>query len=335
MYLISTPSHVARDLLGTELGTALRRGFGGAADLDGRASRFDRDPALAELAQSISSIRYVYGSTGNVSFCPVRPAAVLVTMRNNMDRLAGQVALVTGGSRGIGAEIVRRLAADGADVGFTYHTNKDEAQQVAAQVRGLGHRARTVQADLGEPAAAAAVVDAVTGEFGQLDILVNNAGITHWGSLAQTSRADFDRLVAVDARGPFLMMAAAADQLADGGRIVNISSGVTSTAVAGIALYSGAKAFVDQVTRVAAIEFAARGITVNAVAPGSTATGPFAHLSDQQLADAGAAFALGRIGAPADTAGVVAFLVSEDAAFVTGQVIYAAGGQRGAIFRAS
>jgi 3-oxoacyl-[acyl-carrier protein] reductase len=245
------------------------------------------------------------------------------------NRLAGKVALVTGGSRGIGAEIVRRLAAEGADDGFTYYTRRDEAQQVCGQVRDLGRRALAVQADLAEPAAAAAVVDAVAGELGRLDILVNNAGIAHWGQLAQIRMEDFDRLVAVNARAPYLMMAAAAGKLADGGRVVNISSGVTGTAVAGSALYSGVKAFLEQVTRVAALEFAARRITVNAVAPGSTATGPFAHLSAERRARAGSSFALGRIGEPADTAGVVAFLASEDAAFITGQVIYNAGGQRG------
>jgi 3-oxoacyl-[acyl-carrier protein] reductase len=219
----------------------------------------------------------------------------------------------------------------GPGVGFIYHTGKDEAQQVTAQVRSLGRRALTVQADLAEPTAAAAVVAAVVDEFGRVDILVNNAGITHWGSLALTSLEDFDRLVAVNARAPFLMMRAAADKLADGGRVVNISTGVTSTALAGIGLYSGVKAFLDQVTKVAATEFAARGITVNAVAPGSTATGPFAQLTAAQRTEAGSAFALGRIGEPADTAGVVAFLASDDAAFVTGQIIYNAGGQRGPI----
>jgi 3-oxoacyl-[acyl-carrier protein] reductase len=250
---------------------------------------------------------------------------------DNTGRLAGKVALVTGGSRGIGAEITRRLAAEGADVGFTYRSGQAEAAEVAGWVRELGRRAFTVAADLAEPAAAAAVADAVTGEFGRLDILVNNAGITHWGSVAQTSRADFDRLVAVNARGPFLMMQAVAGRLADGGRIVNISSGVTSTAVAGIGLYSGVKAFLDQVTRVAAVEFAARGITVNAVAPGSTATGPFAGLTAEQKAAAGASFGMGRIGEPADTAAVVAFLASAEAGFVTGQVIYAVGGQHGPV----
>ena len=165
-------------------------------------------------------------------------------------------------------------------------------------MRGLGRRVLTVQADLADPGAAVAVVTAVVDEFGRLDILVNNAGITHWGSVAQTSPEDFDRVVAVDARAPFLMMQAAADILADGERVVNISSGVTATALAGIGLYSGAKAFLDQVTKVAAVEFAARRITVNAVAPGSTATGPFARLTDRQRGEAGASFGLGRIGEP-------------------------------------
>jgi 3-oxoacyl-[acyl-carrier protein] reductase len=252
---------------------------------------------------------------------------------NSANRLTGRVALVTGGSRGIGAEIVRRLAADGADVGFTYLTGKDEAEQVASQVRGLGRRVLRVQADLTEPTAAEAVVDAVVGAFGRLDILVNNAGITYRAPLAQTPLAEFDRLVAVNARAPFLMMQSAAHKLVHGGRVVNISSGLTNTAPAGFSLYSGVKAFLEQVTKVAAMEFGTHGITVNAVAPGSTATGPFAQLSAERL-DVGGAFALGRIGEPADTAGVVAFLVSEDAGFVTGQVIYNTGGQHRPIGRA-
>jgi 3-oxoacyl-[acyl-carrier protein] reductase len=247
------------------------------------------------------------------------------------NRLTGKVALVTGGSRGIGAGIVRRLAAEGADVAFTYNTGKEEAGQVADQVRGVGRRASTLKARLDDPGTAAAVVDATVDEFGRLDILVSNAGVTHWGSIAKTTLADFDRLIAVDARAPFLLMQAAADKLADGGRVINISSGVTATALAGIGLYSGAKAFVDQITKVAALEFAARRITVNAVGPGSTATGPFASLSDTQRAQAGSAFALGRIGEPADVAGVVAFLASDDAGFLTGQVVYCAGGQSGPI----
>jgi len=250
------------------------------------------------------------------------------------NRLGGKVALVTGGSRGIGAEIVRRLAAEGADVGFTYNTGKDEARAVAGQVRALGRRALTIHADLAEPDAAAAVVEAVVGEFGRLDFLVNNAGVVHWGPLARTSAEDFDHLVAVDARAPFLLMRAAADQLGDGGRVVNVSSGVTSAALAGSALYSGAKAFLDQVTKVAAVEFAPRRITVNAVAPGTTATGRLARVPAERRAEMGASFALGRIEEPADTAGLVAFLLSEDAGFLTGQVVYNTGGQHSPVGRA-
>jgi NAD(P)-dependent dehydrogenase (short-subunit alcohol dehydrogenase family) len=135
---------------------------------------------------------------------------------------------------------------------------------VTGQVHSLGRRAPALEADLAEPTAAAAVVDAVVSDFGRLNILVNNAGITHWGSLAQTRLEDFERFVAVNARAPFLMMQAAVTALADGGRVVNISAGVTGTALAGIVLYSGVKAFLDQVTKVAAIELAPRGITVNA-----------------------------------------------------------------------
>jgi 3-oxoacyl-[acyl-carrier protein] reductase len=242
-------------------------------------------------------------------------------------RLDGKAALVTGGSRGIGAEIVRRLAAEGADVAFTYNTGKAEAGQVAEQVTDAGRRVMAVQADLAGPAAASAVADAVAGEFGRIDILVNNAGVTYWRPLAQTLAADIDRLFAINARAPFLMMQAASGRLADGGRVVNVSSGETSQPLAGSALYSGVKAFLEQVTRVAAAEFAPRRITVNAVAPGSTASGRLAQLTGEQRAEMGASFALGRIGEPADTAGLIAFLVSADAAFITGQVIYNTGGQ--------
>jgi 3-oxoacyl-[acyl-carrier protein] reductase len=256
-------------------------------------------------------------------------------MADNSKRLIGRVALVTGGSRGIGAEVVRRLAGEGADVAFTYNTGHTESEAVAGQVRDLGGKALTIGVDLADPEAAAAVADAAAGEFGRLDILVNNAGVTHWGPLADTSQADFDRLVAVNARGPFLMMQAAAAQLADGGRVVNVSSAVTSTALPGSALYAGTKAFLDQVTQVAALEFAPRRITVNAVAPGSSATGRLADLTSERRAQLGASFALGRLGEPADTAALVAFLVSDEAGFITGQVIYNNGGQQRPAVRAS
>ncbi len=248
--------------------------------------------------------------------------------------LAGKAALVTGGSRGIGAGIVRRLASEGADIAFTYLTGKDEASEVAREVRDMSRRAAAIEADLADPASAAAVVQAAAGELGKLDILVNNAGITFWAPLSRIPIEEFERVVAVDARAPFLMMQAAADTLSEGGRIINVSSAVTSTALAGSSLYSGVKAFLDQVTRVAAIEFAPRRITVNAVAPGTTATGRLADPTPEQRGQMGASFTLGRIGEPADTAALVAFLASDEASFITGQVIYNNGGQLRPVGRA-
>jgi 3-oxoacyl-[acyl-carrier protein] reductase len=250
-------------------------------------------------------------------------------------RLAGKTALVTGGSRGIGAEIVRRFASDGADVVFTYNTGKAEADEVAASVRSLGRGALAIRADFADVTAPAAVAGAALTELGRLDILVNNAGVTFWRPIAQMDAESFDRIIAVDVRAPFLLMKEAAGTLSDGGRVINIASGVTSSAVPGSSLYSGAKAFINQLTRVAALEFAARRITVNAVGPGSTATGPFTDLPADRLAEMGAAaFLLGRVGTPADTAALVAFLASDEASFITGQVIYNTGGQHGPIGRA-
>jgi 3-oxoacyl-[acyl-carrier protein] reductase len=180
------------------------------------------------------------------------------------------------------------------------------------------------------------VAQAALGELARLDILVNNVGVAFWRPVAQMDAESFDRVVAVDVRAPFLLMKETAGMLSDGGRVVNIASGVTSSAVPGISLYSGAKAFIDQLTRVATVEFAARRITVNAVGPGSTATGPFAGLPAGRLAEMGAAaFLLGGVGTAADTAAaLVAFLASDEAGFITGQVIYNTGGQHGPIGRA-
>jgi 3-oxoacyl-[acyl-carrier protein] reductase len=249
-------------------------------------------------------------------------------------RLADRTALVTGGSRGIGAAIVRRLAAEGADVAFTYHTGSQQAAAVAQDVRAMGRTAVAIKADLARAESAAAVTQSAAAELGRLDILINNAGITCWAPLARIPSEDFERLVAVNARAPFLLMQAAAEKLSEGGRIINVSSAVTSTALAGSALYAGVKAFLDQMTRVAAIELAPRRITVNAVAPGTTATGRLADPSPGQRAQMGASFALGRIGEPADTAALVAFLASDEASFITGQVIYNNGGQLRPVGRA-
>jgi len=247
------------------------------------------------------------------------------------DRAKGKVALVTGGSRGIGAEIVRRLASEGADVALTYHRAKVEAEQVAEEVRALGRRAVAIETELADAGSAEQIVASVVEQLGSLDILVNNAGVTIWGALGNISVVEFDRAVAVNAGAPFLVLQAASRVLSDGGRVINISSGVTSSPQPGSTLYAATKAFVDQMTKVAAVELASRRITVNAVSPGTTTTGRLANLTDEQRTVAGASFGLGRIGEPADTAGLVAFLASDDAAFITGQVIYNTGAQRGRV----
>jgi 3-oxoacyl-[acyl-carrier protein] reductase len=247
------------------------------------------------------------------------------------ERAKGKVALVTGGSRGIGAEIARRLAREGADVAVTYHRGKVEAEEVAEEVRALGRRAVAIETELADAESAEQIVASVVEQLGRLDILVNNAGVTTWGALGHISVEEFDGAVAVNARAPFLVLQAASRVLFDGGRVINISSGVTSSPQPGSALYAATKAFVDQVTKVAAVELASRRITVNAVAPGTTTTGRLANLTDEERTVAGASFGLGRIGEPADTAGLVAFLASDDAAFITGQVIYNTGAQRGRV----
>jgi len=241
--------------------------------------------------------------------------------------LAGKTALVTGASRGIGAAVARRLAADGADVAITYNTGKAEAEAIVGELTALGRRATAIAADLTDPAAAAAVVNAAFDEFGQLDIVVNNAGMTYWRPITKTSAEDIDHVFALDARAPYLVTQAAVGKIADGGRIINISSGVTSVAIPGSSLYSAVKAFMEQMTAVAAFELAGRRITVNAVAPGTTATSRWDSMPEEQKQQRIQSFALGRVGQPDDAAKVVAFLASDAGGWITGQTIHANGGE--------
>ncbi|MDG4787298.1 SDR family oxidoreductase [Micromonospora sp. WMMD1102] len=234
--------------------------------------------------------------------------------------LNGRTALVTGGSRGIGRAIVRRLAEAGARVVFTYRDDRAAADEVVGRFEGTV-AVRADQADLAslEPMFAP-VRDG-------LDILVNNAGIGPATPIAELTAEEFDRVMTVNAKFPLLAMREAATLLRDGGRIVNISTLNTVLPAPGLALYCGSKAALEQFTAVAARELGARGITVNTVTPGATDTDMLRGANPAEtLAQATTLTALGRLGQPEDIAAVVAYLVGPDAQWITGQNIRATGG---------
>jgi 3-oxoacyl-[acyl-carrier protein] reductase len=238
-----------------------------------------------------------------------------------------RVAIVTGGSRGIGAAISRRLAADGFSVVVNYARGRDAAEAVLAEIAAAGGRAIAVQADLSEPAAAAALFDAAEAEFGQVDVLVNNAGIMKLAPLAQSDDALFDAHVAINLGGVFRGLREGANRLRDGGRIVNFSSSVVGLHQPGYGVYAATKAAVEGMTHVLAKELGPRGVTVNAVAPGPVATELFlSDKSEEQVAAVTKMIPAGRLGEPDDIARVVSFLAGPDGGWVSGQVIRANGG---------
>ncbi|MFI6332185.1 SDR family NAD(P)-dependent oxidoreductase [Micromonospora chersina] len=243
--------------------------------------------------------------------------------------LDGKVALVTGGSRGIGAAVALRLAREGADVALTYERRADRAAELVEQIKAVGRRALAVPADSADPAAARGAVDRVAGEFGRLDVLVNNAGVFLTGPVTELGPDEVERTIAVNVRAPFVFAQAAVGHLGEGGRIVNIGSNVAERAVfPGLALYSMSKTALLGLTRGLARELGGRGITVNLVNPGPTDTE--ANPADGPNADAIRGFtALGRYAAPAEIAAVVAFLAGPDGGYVTGATINADGGFTG------
>jgi 3-oxoacyl-[acyl-carrier protein] reductase len=234
--------------------------------------------------------------------------------------ISGKTALVTGGSRGIGRAIVRRLARDGARVVFSYRQQQAAADALAREV-GNAVAVHADQADI-------STLDALFAPVADgLDILVNNAGIATRATIAEITSEEFDRAMTINAKFPLLAIGRAAALMPEGGRIVNISTLNTVIPTAGISLYCGSKAALEQITAVAARELGPRGITVNTVSPGATDTELLRASNPPEAVEGNAAFtALGRLGRPDDIANVVAMLVSPDSQWITGQNIRATGG---------
>lgn len=238
-----------------------------------------------------------------------------------------KAAIVTGGSRGIGAAISRRLAKDGFALVINYAGNKTEADKLAGEITSAGGRAIAVQANVADPSAAKNLFDAAESEFGGVDVLVNNAGVLHTAPLADFDDAQFDRLFSINVKGTFNTLRAAATRVRTGGRIINLSTSVIGMALPGYSIYAATKTAVEMFTSVLAKELRGKNITVNAVAPGPTATELFFEGKSQQQVDHLARLApLERLGQPEDIAGVISFLAGPDGAWVNGQVLRANGG---------
>ncbi|MFL6667926.1 MAG: SDR family oxidoreductase [Burkholderia ambifaria] len=238
-----------------------------------------------------------------------------------------QVALVTGSSRGIGAEIARRLARDGFRVVVNYAGGAGPAREVVDAIAADGGEAIAVQTDIADPAAVAALFDAAEQAFGRIDVVVNSAGVMKLGAIADYDDTTFDQTVAINLKGTFNVSREAAKRVRSGGRIVNLSSTMVGVRLPTYGVYVATKAAVEGLTQVLAQEMRGRGISVNAVAPGPVATELFLDGKSPEQVDRLAKMnPLERLGQPADIAGVVAFLAGPDGAWVNGQILRANGG---------
>jgi 3-oxoacyl-[acyl-carrier protein] reductase len=232
--------------------------------------------------------------------------------------LADRRAFVTGGSRGIGAGIVRRLAADGAAVAFTYRETTDAANDLEQEIIGSGGQALAVQADSADPEALRAAISKAVGRFGGLEVLVNNAGTSHQAPIEEFPMAEYDRILAINVRAVFVAIQAALPHLGTGGRIISIGSVLADRApISGISVYALTKAAVAGLTRNLARELGPRGITVNTIQPGPVATDM--NPDSGEFADTVRSLtAVGHYGQPHDIADAVAFLARAETRFVTG-----------------
>ena len=241
---------------------------------------------------------------------------------------AGKVGLVTDASRGIEKAIACKLAREGAKVIINYNGSKEKAEAVKSEIEAAGGQAEVYQCDVSDYTACETFIQTVIKEEGSLDILVNNAGITKDGLLMKMSEEDFDKLLDTNLKGAFNTIRFASRQMLrqKGGRIINMSSVVGVSGNAGQANYAASKAGVIGLTKAAARELASRGITVNAIAPGFIETDMTDVLSDKVKEASEAQIPLGHFGKPEDVAAAAAFLASEEARYITGQVLHVDGG---------
>lgn len=240
---------------------------------------------------------------------------------------SSRVALITGASRGIGAAIARRLAAEGFAFALNYASNNAEADALVAELTRGGASAIAIQADVSQADQVSAMFTTVEQQLGRIDVLVNNAGVLKTAPLAQTSDAQYLQHFAINTQGVFNTLREAATRLNDGGRIINLSSTTLALNLPGYAIYNGTKAAVEAFTHVFAKELRGRAITVNAVAPGPVATALFLDgKTEEQISTFARMPPLERLGQPDDIAGGVAFLAGPDGGWVNGQILRANGG---------
>jgi 3-oxoacyl-[acyl-carrier protein] reductase len=244
-----------------------------------------------------------------------------------MTNQTNKVAIVTGASRGIGAAVAERLAADGFTVVVNYAGDAKSAEAVAQRIESKGGRALTAQADVSDANAVRRMFDAAETAFGGVDVLVNNAGIMKLARLADSEDAMFDQTIAINLKGTFNTLREAARRLRDGGRIVNFSTSQVGIRTETYGVYAASKAAIETMSAVLAKELRGRSISVNAIAPGPVGTELFLHGKSAELIDRFAKMnPLERLGTPQDIAAAVAFLVGPDGGWVNGQVLRANGG---------
>ncbi len=238
-----------------------------------------------------------------------------------------KVAIVTGGSRGIGRAIALRLAADGFAVAVNYAGNAAKAQETVGAIEHTGGQAIAIQGDVGNPVDVAALFEGARQAFGRIDVVVNSAGIMPMAPINEASLADFDKVIATNLRGAFLVLGQAAANLGEGGRIIALSTSVIARSFPSYGPYIASKAGVEGLVRVLANELRGRGITVNAVAPGPVGTDLFLNgKSPEQIAGIAKLAPLERLGTPEEIAAVVSFLAGPDGGWVNAQVLRANGG---------